>query len=62
MMGSLIASGLVTISHPYPEMLEPDFSQSRFVSLSAKGAAFVSAWKAGNQDEAVNAASNSGKT
>lgn len=54
-MGSLIASGLVTVSHPSSGTIpDRDFSQSRFVSLSAKGMAFVSAWKAGNQAEAVN--------
>jgi hypothetical protein len=57
MMGSLIASGLVTIAHPSNELPDRDFTQARFVSLSDKGTAFVSAWKAGKQAEAVNAAS-----
>jgi HNH endonuclease len=55
MMGSLIASGLVTISHPSTGAIPAqDFSQSRFVSLSTKGSAFVAAWKSGNQAAAVN--------
>jgi hypothetical protein len=57
MMGSLIASGLVTISHPSPgEIPGRDYTQTRFVSLSDKGVSFLAAWKAGNQAAAVNAA------
>jgi hypothetical protein len=57
MMGSLIASGLVTISHPSPgEIPDRDYTQTRFVSLSDKRVSFLAAWKAGNQAAAVNAA------
>jgi hypothetical protein len=57
MMGSLIASGLVTVTHPNAgNTSNPDLTQSRFVSLSGKGRAFLAAWKAGKQHEAVNAA------
>ena len=56
MMGALIASGLITVTHPNRgDIPEWDHSQTRFVSLSEKGCAFVAAWKAGKQFEAVNA-------
>jgi hypothetical protein len=58
MMGSLVASGLLTLTHPnrgISEVSEWDYTQTRFVSLSEKGRAFIAAWKAGNQDQAVNA-------
>lgn len=62
MMGSLIASGLVTISHPSTgEIPDRDFSQSRFVSLSNKGVSFVASWKAGNQAGAIDATSTPSK-
>lgn len=53
-IGSLIASGLVKVEHPYGKILPaPEATQARYLSLSEKGAAFVSAWKAGNQSDAV---------
>jgi len=56
MMGSLIASGLITLTHPNRgDIPEWDFSQTRFVSLSGKGRAFVAAWKADKQADAINA-------
>jgi hypothetical protein len=58
MMGSLIASGLITVTHPSAGTIpDQDFNQSRFVSLSDKGRTFVAAWKAGKQAEAVNLSS-----
>ena len=59
MMGSLIASGLVTVKHPYAgeTIPDPDFSQSRFITLSDKGRTFVTAWKEGKQEQAVNLSS-----
>jgi len=54
MMGSLVSSGLLTIEHPsLGDIPERDFTQSRFISLSAKGIAFVAAWKAGDQAAAI---------
>jgi hypothetical protein len=56
MMGSLIASGLITVAHPNAgDIPDRDFTQTRFVSLSEKGRAFVGAWKAGKQRDAVAA-------
>jgi len=61
MMGSLLASGLITISHPSEGTIpDRDYSQTRFVSLSDKGHAFVAAWKAGKQADAVNTVSGPG--
>jgi hypothetical protein len=58
MMGSLVASGLITVTHPNRgDIPEWDHTQTRFVSLSEKGRVFVAAWKAGKQLEAVNAGS-----
>ena len=56
-MGSLIASGLVSIGHAGtpPPPRHPDATGHRYVSLSEKGKRFVTAWKAGKQDEAVGA-------
>jgi hypothetical protein len=61
LMGSLIASGLLTLTHPNRgDIPEWDHCQTRFVSLSEKGRAFVAAWKAGKQAEAINAVSTPG--
>jgi HNH endonuclease len=59
MMGSLIATGLIyAVSSNRGQIPEWDYSQSRFVALTDKGKAFIAAWKAGNQLEALRAASN----
>jgi hypothetical protein len=58
LMGSLLSSGLIKLTHPSRgDIPEWDFTQTRFVGLSEKGRTFVEAWKAGKQAEAVNAAS-----
>jgi len=53
-MGALVTSGMLTIEHPSQgEIPARDFSETRFLSLSPKGRAFVAAWKAGDQAAAL---------